>query len=161
MEKNKSDQKRKNIDVSSGSVTGSINVGGNVRQVTRDVSVNTGAGTFIGGNVNVAGGDFVGRDKASTISEEEMALLFRTIVAKIDTISNLDEFDRSDLREEVQKIAEELHHNGAFADEAFLFRRMRNIKRLCPDISQLIFQTFTSPTTGFNRTFGRIAEMME
>jgi hypothetical protein len=137
---NKSDQKRKNIDVSSGSVIGSISTD---RQL------------------NVAGRDFVGRDTVSKISEVELVLLFQNILTKIDTMPNLDEFDRADLRAELGEIAEELRHKGAFADEAILFRRMRNINRLCSDISHIIFQTFMDPSTGFHLTFGKIEEKMK
>lgn len=161
---NKSEIKNNNkIDISSGSVTGSININNDANRFDKNISnnsINTGGGVFIGGNVNTAGGDFVGRDKMTNNSEEEIAELFKKFYSKIETDSKLSELDKADLKEELIEIKKEISKKGEYADEHFLFRRLRNIQRITPDISEFIISSLTNPIYGFNNIFRKIAEKM-
>ncbi len=112
-------------------------------------AVNTGGGAYVGGNVNVSGGGkFVGRDDNSTgLSAKEVAQLFDSIYQKIDAKPDLKPSDKEDLKADVQDVQAEVA-KGEEADESFLERRLRSIKRMAPDILETIATTLADPKAG-------------
>jgi hypothetical protein len=115
-----------------------------------DQSINTGGGAYVGGNVSVDhGGKFVGRDDNSTtgLSGDEVAKLFASIYQKIDARPNTPPQDKEDLKSEVTDLQAEVA-KGAEANETFLERRLRNIKRMAPDILEVVVSSFANPALG-------------
>jgi hypothetical protein len=113
-------------------------------------TVNTGGGAYVGGNVNVSGGSkFIGRDDNSTtgLSAKEVAQLFDSIYQKIDAKANLDPSDKEDLKTTAQDVQAEVA-KGEEANENSLARHLRNIKRIAPDILEVIVNTFADPALG-------------
>jgi len=132
---------------------GNVTIGGSV--AGGDMHVTTGGGDVIYGNkttVNTGGGKYVGRDDNSQtgLSAEDVAKLFGSIYQQIDAKPNLPSRDKEDLKADVKDVEAETTKvaQGQKADESFLERRLRSIKRMAPDILDVIASTFASPTLG-------------
>jgi hypothetical protein len=160
------------IDIQ-GSITGGdrvdvSNVKGFVYKPTGPVEqqfgdqINTGGGAFVGGNVTVSHGDFVGRDQYKTVggSATEMAELFKMIFAKIETHPGLSETDKEDLKADVTDVKTETTKADQI-DESFLVRRLRNIQRIAPDILDVVLAALSNPAAGFGVVVRKIAEKMK
>lgn len=59
---------------------------------------------------------------------------FGIIYQKIDSHLGLSGDDKADLKAEVEEIQTEVAKPEAEVDDIFLLRRLRNIKRMAPDI---------------------------
>ena len=112
-------------------------------------TINTGGGAYVGGSVKTNGGKFVGRDDYSTsgASATEMAQAFTAIYAAIEARPNTGIADKADLKAEVQEVQTEAVKGDA-ANEDFLARHMRNIRRMAPDILEVMVDTLAGPTRG-------------
>lgn len=120
--------------------------------------INTGGGTYIGGNVNTGGGKFVGRDDNSLSSEYiDVENLFRELYVRISELANLRPDDKSHLQQEIEELRRELSKNDQ-ADENFLMRRIRNIGRMSPEILEVTLEIIKNPITGFGLVAQKIAE---
>jgi len=97
--------------------------------------INTGGGAYIGGNVNTGGGNFIGRDQFNQN--------FQPIYDQIQ-LSALSESTKDDLKAEVEELQKHVEEQE-FLDEGFLARRLRNIKRMAPDILDLILKSLAGP----------------
>jgi hypothetical protein len=134
-------------------------VGGD-KNVTSTTTVNTGGGAYIGGNVNVSGGSkFVGRDDQSTtgMSAADIQQVFAPIYQQLDAKRDLDPQDKEDLKTDVQDVQAEIT-SGDEANEKALSRSLRNIKRMAPDILDVIVTTFASPTAGVATVIRKVME---
>jgi hypothetical protein len=146
----------------------------------------TGGGAFIGGNVNTNGGDFVGRDKnvtagqggvaiggnasnnvivtgdnnvvSSTVSQQQTYI--QQIFDKIDRHPDLAEADKTDLKSEVKELQAE-DAKGEQAREDVIARRLRNIRRMAPDILEVVLATIANPAAGFGVVAKKVAEKMQ
>ena len=114
-----------------------------------DKKIDTGGGAYIGGHVDTGGGKFVGRDDFSTTgaSANDLAQAFEKIYAAIETRPNTSAQDKADLKAEVQDAQAEAA-KGEQASEDFLSRRLRNIRRVAPDILDVMVNTLSSPAQG-------------
>ncbi len=147
------------------------------------VSVNTGGGAYIGGDVNTSGGDFIGRNKSVikgdrglviggdvmssntlisgdgnvTSFNKDVSNLFTPVYDAVEK-SNLSKMEKADLEAEVKDIEQEIR-KSPHSDEAFLMRRLRNIRRLAPDILDVIVATIANPAAGFGVAAKKIAEI--
>ncbi len=149
-------------------------------------NINTSGGTFIGGSVNTGGGDFVGRDKVTQAQSGGIAIggnvtgstiitgnhnlvgstvnlqaeYIQQILAKIEKQPDLHPDDKADLKAAVQEIQEE-DGKGNEADESFIARRLRNIRRTAPDILEVVLTTIGNPSAGFGLVARKVAEKMK
>ena len=124
-------------------------VGGD-KNVTTNTNINTGGGAYIGGNVNVSGGSkFVGRDDQSVtgMTAADIEKFFASVYQQIDAKRELEPQDKEDLKTDVQDVQDEIKA-GDDANEKSLSRSLRNIKRMAPDILDVIVTTFTNPSAG-------------
>ena len=133
-------------------------------------SVNTGGGTYIEGGVNIKGsknvkigGDSVTGDKITTTggskyvggddnsvtgwTAKDVENFFVRVTQKIDAKPDLAAPDKEDLKAEVQDLQIEVA-KGEEANESFLERRLRNIKRMAPDILETIATILADPKAG-------------
>ncbi len=122
-------------------------------------SINTGGGTYIRGNVNTGGGDFVGRDKIVN-AQTTLTQTFAPIYTQIEVHPTLPAEDKTDLKAEVKELETELQ-KGEQADATFLERRLRNIKRMAPDILDVIVATLANPLAGFSTIAAKVAGKMK
>lgn len=146
--------------------------------------IDTGGGAHVSGNVNTGGGDFVGRDKKVTatgpgsiavggsvtgsqlvtgsgnVIVDKIETVFAPIYRQIDTHPALPPGDKADLKAETQDLEAELKKGDA-ADEGFLARRLRNIRRMAPDILDVILAAMGGPAPGFGMVAKKVAEEMK
>ena len=126
----------------------------------------SGGVNFGSGNVTI-GGDVVGRDKITTtntgLSGEEIARLFASIYQQIETKPNLPPRDKDDLKADVKDVEAETAKvaQGQKADESFLERRLRSIKRMAPDILDVIASTFASPALGAATVIRKVVDRVK
>ena len=126
----------------------------------------------IGGGVQIEKGDFVGRDKNISVGagginvggdaeiNQQTALqkeLFESLLKQIDQRPNTPPEDADDLKSNVQEFKAEAD-KGEQADESFLERRLRNIKRIAPDICEVLLATVLNPAAGFAMIVKKVAE---
>jgi CHAT domain-containing protein len=118
------------------------------------------------GNITI-GGDVVGRDKITTtntgLSGAEIADLFKSIYQQVEAKSNLSSRDKEDLKADVKDVEAETAKvaRGQKPDESFLERRLRSIKRMAPDILDVIAGTFASPTLGAATVIRKIVDRVK
>ena len=111
--------------------------------------IDTGGGAHVEGGVHIRHGDFVGRDKITTtgMRADEAAALFERIYAAIDARTTASATDRADLKADVKDVQAEAA-KGEAADETALARRLRSVRRMAPDIWQVMLATFANPVAG-------------
>ena len=151
-----------------------------------DKKTNTNGGASIDGNVNTGGGDFVGRDKNINVGQGGVVIggsvsnsmivtgdnnmVGSTITQKEDYIQNIykaiearpdiKHVEKEDLKSAVKEIAAE-DAKGEDADESFIARRLRNIRRIAPDILDVTLTAITNPAAGFGMVAKKVAEKMK
>ena len=142
-----------------------------------------GSGFQIGGNVQITNGDLVTGDKTITVGqgavfaggniensnivtghhnrvgggEDPREVFFAELLQRIDQRPHTSGEDREDLKANVAEIQAEAAR-GNDADEPFLARRIRNIKRIAPDIAEVLLTTLVNPAAGFAVLVRRVAE---
>ena len=123
--------------------------------------IDTGGGAYVGRKVTVEGGDFVGRDQFKTVglSGPEIADLFEPIYAAIEARRDTSPDDRADIKAEVEEVQAEAT-KGEAADEGFLARRLRNLKRMAPDILDVVLAALANPAAGLGTVARKVAEKM-
>jgi len=124
--------------------------------------VDTGGGAYVGGKVSVEGGDFVGRDQVKTVglSGPDVAELFKPIYAAIEARPDTPLEDQADMKAEVEEVQAEVA-KGEEADEGFLARRLRNLKRMAPDILEVALATLADPAAGLGTVASKVATRMK
>jgi hypothetical protein len=137
--------------------------------------VNTGGGAYVGGEVSVEGGDFVGRDKTTitgdgivvgdrssatvikqTADPEAIARAFEKFYQTVEAKPGLSAQEKDDLKADLEGVEKELV-KGEEADEGFIARRLRNVKRMAPDIWDVVITTFGNPVAGLGIVARKIA----
>ncbi len=122
--------------------------------------INTEGGAYIEGNVNISGkGKFINRDDRSQtgVPLDEVTKLFESIFFQIENHPKLSSIDKSDVRQEIEEVREELSKIEQ-SNESYILRRLRNIGRMAPDILEIVLATITSPVAGFGLIAKKIAE---
>jgi hypothetical protein len=68
--------------------------------------------------------------------------------------------EKADVQAELQEVEQELR-KGEQADETFIQRRLRNVKRMAPDILDVVLTTFANPVLGMGMVAKKVAEKMK
>jgi hypothetical protein len=111
----------------------------------------------IGGNVdrsNIVVGD------NNVVSSQSIQLepLFKVIIEAVESQPNLAPGEKEDIKAELQEVQTALEEPKP--DETFITRRLRNIKRMAPDIVEVAFETLKNPIGGVAEVIKRIAAKM-
>jgi hypothetical protein len=151
------------------------------RQATgASTEINTGGGAYVGGNVEVQNGDFVGRDsirvagdgniigdhgRTTTIKQQgadatAIVQAFADLYTAVARQPSLSDQDKVDIQAELQEVEEELE-KGEAAREGFIQRRLRSIRNMAPDIYDVIITTFANPVAGLGMVARKVAEKMK
>lgn len=117
--------------------------------------IETGGAPYFEVDVDTRGGDFIGRDKIVAFDPRLLDEIFQHIDASSRTVQ-----DKEDLKGEIQEIAEEAQKGDA-ADETFLGRRLRNLKRMDHDIWDVIMAAPGGPIAVFGMATKKIVEKMK
>ena len=124
----------------------------------KPTAVNTEGGAYIGCNVNTGGGDFVGRDKNVQISshtQNPFAPVYHAIQESQRTPA-----EKTDLTADVKEIEAQVVQ-GELVDESFLARRLRTLKRMAPDISEVILSALAGPGAVVGTVVKKLAEQVQ
>ena len=108
----------------------------------------------IGGNVSgstIVSGDY---NRINTASK------FITIYKQVDDRPDLSPTDKSDLKSELQAFEDD-DKKGPEANEGFLAQRLRNVRRIAPDILDVVIATIANPAAGFSMIAKKVAEKMK
>jgi hypothetical protein len=130
------------------------------KRKTQPDHVETGGGAYVGGDVSVERGDFVGRDKVTVTQGSgpgAIARAFEQFYEAVAVHPDLPPEDRADLRAELEDVEQEIA-KGEQADEGFLARRLRNIGRMAPDLLEVMLATFANPAAGLGLVAKKVAE---
>jgi len=85
---------------------------------------------------------------------------FLPIYEKVDVRTDLATPDKTDLKSELQSFEDE-DKKGPEANEGFLAQRLRNVKRIAPDILEVVFATIGNPAAGFGMIAKKVADKMK
>ncbi|MGQ9832933.1 MAG: hypothetical protein ACUVRJ_03895 [Candidatus Villigracilaceae bacterium] len=121
--------------------------------IGRDQKISAGNGSVVIGG-NVTNSTIVTGDKNVVTSG---ANFFLPIYQAIEERKDLTADAKADLKAEIQDVEAEVK-KGEQADETFLARRLRNIRRIAPDILEVVTATLTNPTAGFSLIARKVAE---
>lgn len=123
--------------------------------VGRDRNISAGDGSVvIGGDVNhsmIVTGDY---------NRMDSAYKFSAIFPQIEALPNLSTTDKSDLKSELKTFEDE-DKKGPESNEGFLAQRLRNVKRIAPDILDVAIATIANPAAGFGMIAKKVAEKMK
>jgi len=148
----------------------------------KDEKVNTEGGAYVGGGVNTGGGDFVGRDKNITGGAGSVVVggnisgstlitgnhntvggstqnIFAPVYQAIQSAS-LPAQQKEDLSAEVEEIEGQIVKSEA-VDESFLARRLRGVKRMAPDIFEILLAALNGPGAVVNAVARKVAERVQ
>jgi DNA-binding transcriptional regulator YbjK len=122
-------------------------------------------GAYFAGQVQVNHGDVVGRDQTKTIynaggDPETLANAFAALYQQVAQKPDLAPQEKADVQAELQEVEQELQ-KGEQADETFIQRRLRNVKRMAPDILDVVLTTFANPVLGMGMVAKKVAEKMK
>lgn len=85
---------------------------------------------------------------------------FSTIYKQVDERTDLPAADKTDLKSELQTFEDE-DKKGPESNEGFLAQRLRNVKRIAPDILDVALATIANPAAGFGMIAKKVAEKMK
>lgn len=115
---------------------------------------------LLAGNGSVVVGGNVSGSTIITGSQNVVSLqanFFLPVYQAVDAKKNLTPEAKSDLKAEIQEVEDEVK-KGDQVDESFLARRLRNIKRIAPDILDVVVATIANPLAGFSLIAKKVAE---
>lgn len=116
----------------------------------------------------VSGGDrsvVVGGDVRNSViitgdhSRLDASSKFAVVYRQLERRADLSETDKSDLKSELETFEAE-DKKGPEANEGFLAQRLRNVKRIAPDILDVAIATIANPAAGFGMIAKKVAEKM-
>jgi hypothetical protein len=120
--------------------------------------LSTGNGSVvIGGNVERSN-IVVGDNNVVNNQSVQLESLFKVIVEAVESQPNLAPAEKEDIKAELQEVQTALEEPKP--DETFIARRLRNIKRMAPEIVEVAFETLKNPIGGVAEVVKRIAAKM-
>ncbi|RJP49969.1 MAG: hypothetical protein C4583_11520 [Anaerolineaceae bacterium] len=123
--------------------------------VGRDRVVSAGDGSIvIGGDVNHS---LIVKGDNNRIN---IASKFKDVYQKVDEHPELSPTDKSDLKSELQAFEDD-DKKGPESNEGFLAQRLRNVRRIAPDIVDVAIATIANPAAGFGVIAKKVAEKMK
>jgi len=123
--------------------------------VGRDRIVSAGdRGGVVGGSVNNSEIVNIHNDRL------DAAYKFSTLFSQIENLPNLSTTDKSDLKSELKTFEDE-DKKGPESNEGFLAQRLRNVRRIAPDILDVVIATIVNPGAGFGTIAKKVAQKMK
>jgi hypothetical protein len=123
--------------------------------VGRDRTISSGDGSVvIGGDVNHS---LIVTGNHNRINSSSK---FSTIYIQVDHRNDLSTTDKADLKSEMQNFEDE-DKKGPESNEGFLAQKLRNIRRIAPDILDVAIATIANPAAGFGVIAKKVAEKMK
>ena len=85
---------------------------------------------------------------------------FSTIYKQVEERRDLTPTDKTDLKSELQAFEDD-DKKGPESNEGFLAQRLRNVRRIAPDILDVAIATIANPAAGFSMIAKKVAEKMK
>ncbi len=126
-------------------------------------------GTTIGRDRIVSGGDgsiVIGGDVrhsaivAGDYNRVNVSSKFSAVYKQVEERADLSSTDKSDLKSELQAFEDD-DKKGPEANEGFLAQRLRNVRRIAPDILDVAIAAIANPAAGFGMIAKKVAEKMK
>ena len=122
----------------------------------------------IKGNVNIGKGDIFTGDKTiimgdhNKIGNQEtiQQVFFEDLIRKIEQRPDTSTEKKETLKATVEEFKTE-SKKGEKAEKTFLSRRLRNIKRIAPDIADVMLSTIVNPAAGFAMVIQKVAKRVQ
>ncbi len=111
----------------------------------------------VGGNVQ-GSAIVVGDNNVVNNQSVNVAPLFQEILREVERRPDLKPAEKEDIQAELQDLRAELEKPQP--DEGFLARRLRNIKRMSPEIVDVALKTLQNPVGGVAEVIRRVAKKM-
>lgn len=123
--------------------------------VGRDRIVSAGdRSVVVGGSVN--GSVITTGDHNRITSSSKFTMIYK----QLDERPDISSTDKADLKSELQTFEDE-DKKGPESNEGFLAQKLRNIRRIAPDILDVIIATIANPAAGFGMIAKKVAEKMK
>lgn len=128
----------------------------------KKINIKSDGGPVFMGNVDNRKGYITGRADYNNqeLDGSNVSKLFENLYILVDTHTQLSKTDKSDIKVEIKEIRQELTKKNK-ADEDFIMRRLRNIRRMAPDILEVIIATIANPVAGFGMVASKIAQKIK
>ena len=123
-----------------------------VPKENRSIKVN---GIYIKGSVNITQGDLVGGNQLKTVINNEN--WFSPIYQAVSKRPNTSAQKREILRNNIKEIETEIQ-KGANADKKFIFQRVETLKKMAPDILEIVLATLANPVGGISLVVTKLAK---
>jgi len=117
-------------------------------------------GSYVEGKINIKHGSFVGRDQhVIATSHSHRYTLFQSVYCAITNRPNTNQKTCAEIEACVKEIESEAQ-KGEKANERFLAERLQNLKRMAPDIWEVVLATLSNPIAGFSSIITKVAKKM-
>lgn len=125
--------------------------------VGRDRSISSGDGSVVieGGIHNVTSTIFTASNNRIIAASK-----FKDVYQQVEERRDLAPTDKTDLKSELQAFEDD-DKKGPEANEGFLAQRLRNVRRIAPDILDVVIATIANPAAGFSMIAKKVAEKMK
>ena len=128
--------------------------------VGREKSIkSTRGGAAIGGNVNNSN-IVTGNHNVITSTSNLQEQYLQQVYEAIDTRENTNPYEKDDLKSDFKEIQAE-DEKGEIADKGLISYKLENIKKMAPDILDVVLTTIANPLAGFGMVARKIAEKMK
>jgi len=115
-------------------------------------------GIVIGGNVT--GSNIVQGDNNIVINQTiDLTQVFEELYQEVDNQSTLTSIEKEDVKTDLQEIKTALEQPQP--DESFIAKRFRNIKRMSPDIVDVVMETLKNPISGVAEIIKKVANKIK
>jgi len=118
--------------------------------------ISAGNGSVVVGGSVSSSTIVVGNNNTITNQTSQLNSRFEIIYRALDENKTLAPADKQDVKAELQEVQTALAEPKP--DETFIARRLRNVKRMAPEIVEVAFETLKNPISGVAEVIKRIAK---
>lgn len=138
-------------------------IAGDKNTVNQNRKIDTGGGAYIGGNVNVKNGSFVGRDQHVTqnsgTSVDEIAKAFAIIMDKANQEKNSTKKEK--VQRQVQKLEAEARKDNDDVDKGNVEDTFAALANTSADVWDVAIATLSNPIAGISKVFQKIVQRIK
>ena len=115
-------------------------------------------GSYIEGSVSTGGGDFVGRDKTEIDASQHIVHpIFETIYEQVEARPDTSQEQKTEIKVEIEALQAEAEKVEA-VDQSFVQARLEHLKKMAPDIWEVVVATLANPIAGINLVVSKVAK---
>ena len=116
------------------------------------------SGNYFEGDVSTGGGDFVIGSKTEIDASQHIShTIFETIYNQVESRQDTSQEQKTQIKAEIEALQAEAKKVEA-VDKKFVKERLRNLKKMAPDIWEVVVATLANPVAGINLVVSKIAQ---